>query len=322
MWTLLLALALALESAPTSPASGTPCPAGAAPRIAFPCYPDPSVWTSDNQKRLPADGIYILLDQAPEWPEGTSEVDVPAPVSGQAYSIDGGDFVPLAQEAVVGRGRTVRIGEHWNVWLRGKAHEVEITGFARLESVEEDVRVFDELYATARMPPSLRRIIGSCADPSPTGGPGELLAAPVHEPMPRGDASPGPAIDERGWRRSFQKNVPEHYRPLLAKATIERHEIVQCGETRVLAVLNLNTGNCGDYSCDNFSQVRIYGTGGRVVLDGGFKHGLAEAQVADVNGDGSDEILVCNHHMSWHCDILRVRDGHIVRDSYVMYGGC
>ena len=176
----------------------------------------------------PPDGIYIFLDDA-AWREGTNEGEEPPPVSGRPYPLSDGDdgaeeLVVMDAKSVVGRRRTVRVGDHWNVWVKGTIHEVEITGFARYEKVVQGVRAFDEAFAIARMPPALRKFVGDCWQWPHGENTSEYLAAPIIPLAPRArTAGAAPTFDEKAWLRSFQSNLDEEHRARMDRARIERY---------------------------------------------------------------------------------------------------
>jgi hypothetical protein len=317
-------LAILLAVAPHAAA----CPAGAAPRVAIPCYPDPVMYDDEIADKLPPDRIYILLDDAAEEdePVASDDGEDPKPVAGRPFSMSSEDLVPRTAKAVVGRRRTVRVGDAWVVLVEGRRYDVVIESFARYEGDVDGVRTFDETWAIARMPKALLRMVGPCGyDERYWDLPRQFLAAPSAPPSAQ-VAVGGvlPDVDAKTWRASFAAKLDEQYRDQMDSARIARHEMTQCGETRILAVLSLDMAGrvATDYPAPAFSEVRVYGPRGTILFESGLMLGATDVQIGDINGDGSDEALACQFHWRWSCQILRARDGAIVSDEYVIESGC
>ena len=323
-----LLLVTALLAGSSTQAS-LPCSAGTTARPAIVYLPNPAFIEVSEVEALPHDRLYILIDDAVEVDREPGEVDSPIRTD-RPTPLYSENLVPLAREAAHARGQTIRVGDTWAVWFNGQRFSVKIRGFAVNRNEDAPKAAFDEVYAIATIPADVKRGVGAWSGFGVAHGKQAVLLAAPSPPTPRERPAAEQAVttDRKAWLRDFRASLKEEYRPFAAQAQMKALPISQCGEQRVVTVLNLCTdcekdGTCRlDYGCTWFSARRIYDASGAVLYRSGILWGLSSLDAGDVNGDGSDEILWWGFWNGVVCDILSVRDGTIVIDHYEIESGC
>lgn len=320
--------------AASPPQAPLPCTAGPTARPAIVYLPNPAFIDVSAVEALPHDRLYILIDDAVEVERDAWEDEPPIPPTDRPTVLYSEDLVPLARKSVHARGQTIRGGDTWAVWFSGKRFSVKIREFAINQDGVEPKTAFDEVYAIATIPAEVKRGVGAWDGFGlERGKQGVLLAAPFIATAVAASTVPpaaGPTltVDRSAFVRDFRASLTEENRPFADQAQMKVLPVSQCGERRVVAVLNLCTncetdGSCKwDYGCGELSALRVYDASGAVLYRSGILWGGCSLDVGDVNGDGSDEILVWTNSWGLSCDVLSVRDGAIVRDHYELESGC